>query len=54
MNAAAAPSAPQPPAGPPKRPPSLRRELLAIAFLYAILSVLPLLIGLAMAPSSPP
>jgi len=29
----------------PERPPTLRRELLAIAFLYAILSVLPLCVG---------
>lgn len=39
-------NAPEAPARPPARPQSLRRELLAIAFLYAILSVLPLAIGL--------
>lgn len=53
MTAPAAPAAPRPSAGSPKRPSSLRRELLAIAFLYAILSVLPLLIGLVMAPNGP-
>lgn len=31
---------------PPPKPQSLRRELLAIAFLYVVLSILPLLIGL--------
>ena len=31
-------------------PPSLRRELSAIGVLYLILSILPLLIGLAFAP----
>ncbi|MEQ1634887.1 MAG: hypothetical protein ABL997_21075 [Planctomycetota bacterium] len=30
----------------PQKPQSLRRELLAIAFLYVVLSILPLLIGL--------
>lgn len=29
----------------PEKPPSLRRELLAIVFLYAILSFLPLWVG---------
>jgi hypothetical protein len=36
---------------PPRRPESIRRELAAIAVLYAILSVLPLLVGLGLAPS---
>jgi len=40
--------------GAPKQPPkpaqTLRRELVAIATLYLVLSVLPLLIGLAFAP----
>ena len=32
----------------PRRPsPSLRRELLAIAVLYVVLSILPLLVGMA-------
>jgi hypothetical protein len=31
------------------RPPSLRRELLAIGFLYAVLSIVPILIGLTCA-----
>jgi len=35
---------------PPPRPQSLRRELLAIAFLYVVLSILPLLVGMAFAP----
>ena len=41
-----------PPATAPKPPPpaSLRRELTAIAVLYVVLSILPLLIGLAFAP----
>jgi hypothetical protein len=39
--------APQPP---PRPAPTLRRELAAIATLYVILSILPLLIGLAFAP----
>ena len=34
----------------PPKPPSLRRELLAILTLYAFLSVLPILIGLAFGP----
>lgn len=41
------------PAAAPRRAPppaSLRRELAAIAVLYAVLSILPLLIGLAFAP----
>lgn len=50
------PAGGQPPAAEPGRPAgspppaSLRRELAAIAVLYAILSILPLLIGLAFAP----
>lgn len=39
--------APQPPAKPVE---SLRRELLAILFLYAAVAVLPFLIGMALAP----
>lgn len=36
--------------GPPKPVESLRRELLAILFLYAAVAVLPFLIGMVFAP----
>lgn len=41
---------PPDPEEPPRRVESLRRELLAILFLYASLAVLPFLIGMAFAP----
>jgi hypothetical protein len=34
----------------PPKPPSLRRELLAILVLYAFLAILPLVVGLAFGP----
>lgn len=40
----------EPQAAPPRPAESLRRELLAILFLYAAVAVLPFLIGMALAP----
>lgn len=42
---------PVPPRRRNRRPPTLERELLAVLFLYAALSILPILFGMMFAPS---